>query len=97
MKKVMLIAVGFAMGAATMLCAAKAFSAGGDFSSVDVAAYQNQIVLFDRSTGTVYGYGTGSGKLAFSWKLSSLGQDMRREGKETGASSAGLPSLYTVQ
>jgi len=97
MKKAMLIAVGFAMGAATMLCAAKAFSAGSDFSSVTVTAYQNTLVFFDKSDGSVYAYGTGSGKLAFSWKVSALGEDLEKVQRQGQSAVGQLPSLYTVE
>ena len=82
MKKVMMIGLGFAMGAATMLFAAKAFSAGSDFGSVDVSAYQGQVVFFNKASGDLHVYNVETGKQTYGWKVAELGKDLTKTKKD---------------
>lgn len=76
MKKVLLIAAGFVVGAASVLVASKAFSAGGDFGSLDFAAYQGYFTFFDKSSGTVYVYSNSAGTLTSTWHMDELGKPL---------------------
>jgi hypothetical protein len=66
-------------------------------AQVDVTAYQNMIIFFNKADGGVYAYSSSSGRVAYSWKVTELGGDLEKITKQGASGGSGLPTLYTVQ
>jgi hypothetical protein len=68
-------------------------ASGLDWSQLSVSTSEGKITFFDTSSGRVYVYGIGSGKVLYQWQLDELGKDLKDiKGEQTSLFERNLMS-----